>query len=266
MALTSIQRQLYRGEEYYFEESCAHRGNLLQGWDNIWIENANNNINNNNNHGGGSGNINGSSNNGNGNAGTSASGLSDSKIMIDIPSSSSAASAGAGNHHQGNKSSSTTSSSLSSASLRKMPSDYRWFSSSCGIPLPIFAITGASARGGGGGGGGGGGSKYYDNPNYVDGGRVAALERPSLMMNDDNMDEAHKTQHTSPHPVPKDEKMGEEDKEDKVGGVNTKENDGIISGSGGVVVVDAAADYDEVRAVSATSSSPSSQVVASSKS
>ena len=35
--LCSLQRQLYRGEESYFEESYAH-GNLLSGWDNIWID------------------------------------------------------------------------------------------------------------------------------------------------------------------------------------------------------------------------------------
>ena len=43
--------------------------------------------------------------------------------------------------------------------MRKMPPDYRWFSSSCGIPLPMFATTGATARSGVGGGGVGG--KYY---------------------------------------------------------------------------------------------------------
>ncbi|KAL3781710.1 hypothetical protein HJC23_009928 [Cyclotella cryptica] len=36
-ALSSLQRQLHRGEESYFEESYAH-GNLFSGWDNIWIE------------------------------------------------------------------------------------------------------------------------------------------------------------------------------------------------------------------------------------
>jgi hypothetical protein len=35
--LSSLQRQLHRGEETYFEESHAH-GNLFSGWDNIWIE------------------------------------------------------------------------------------------------------------------------------------------------------------------------------------------------------------------------------------
>src|SRR5210317_885036 len=39
-ALTSIQRQLHRGEESYFEETYSH-GNLFAGWDNIWIENPN---------------------------------------------------------------------------------------------------------------------------------------------------------------------------------------------------------------------------------
>ncbi|KAL7522770.1 hypothetical protein ACHAWX_007473 [Stephanocyclus meneghinianus] len=36
-AISSLQRQLHRGEESYFEESYAH-GNLFSGWDNIWIE------------------------------------------------------------------------------------------------------------------------------------------------------------------------------------------------------------------------------------
>ncbi|KAL7488725.1 hypothetical protein ACHAW6_014345 [Cyclotella cf. meneghiniana] len=35
--ISSLQRQLHRGEESYFEESYAH-GNLFSGWDNIWIE------------------------------------------------------------------------------------------------------------------------------------------------------------------------------------------------------------------------------------
>ena len=44
--LTSIQRQLHRGEESYFEQTYSH-GNLLQGWDNIWIEQHHNNHNSN---------------------------------------------------------------------------------------------------------------------------------------------------------------------------------------------------------------------------
>ena len=38
--LSSLQRQIYRGEESYFEESYAH-GNIYSGWDNIWIEENN---------------------------------------------------------------------------------------------------------------------------------------------------------------------------------------------------------------------------------
>ncbi|KAL7505026.1 hypothetical protein ACHAXN_002559 [Cyclotella atomus] len=36
-AITSLQRQIYRGEESYFEDSYGH-GNIFLGWDNIWIE------------------------------------------------------------------------------------------------------------------------------------------------------------------------------------------------------------------------------------
>jgi hypothetical protein len=175
-ALTSIQRQLYRGEEFYFEESSAHRGNLFQGWDNVWIEHGKNNntgssISNNNN--------NGHSNiNCNSNSGMSASGsLDSSKIITDATSASSTS-----NQGKSSSSSSTTTSS-SSVSMRKMPPEHRWFSSSCGIPLPIFATTGATARGGGGGIGD---KYYYADGAIMDSGRVAALERPSLMVYDDD--------------------------------------------------------------------------------
>lgn len=89
-ALTSIQRQLYRGEEAYFEDSYAHRGNLFGGWDNIWIDN----------HTGG--NSNGDS------SGTN----------------------GADGHHGGGGQ------QHKSSILKRMPNDYRWFSSSCTTVIP----------------------------------------------------------------------------------------------------------------------------------
>ena len=91
-ALTVIQRQLYRGEAHYFEESCSHRGNVFQGWDNIWIESGDN--------------------------------LQSIGGMGGVESV---------NHPD------TTAISSSSVKQRKsMPPDYRWFSSSCGLKLPIF--------------------------------------------------------------------------------------------------------------------------------
>ena len=65
--ISSLQRQIHRGEESYFEESNAH-GNLYSGWDNIWIE----------------------------------------------------------ENHENDK-------AQKSAPMKKMPNDYRWFSSSCAV-------------------------------------------------------------------------------------------------------------------------------------
>ena len=83
-----------------------------------------------------------------------------------------------------------------------MPPDYRWFSSSCGIPLPIFATTGATARGGVVVGGGVWGKYDYVDGTIMDGGRVAALERPSLMIyeDDDDDEEDEPPQQTSSFP------------------------------------------------------------------
>lgn len=64
--ISSLQRQLHRGEESYFEESNAH-GNLYSGWDNIWVE-----------------------------------------------------------ENENDK-------AQKSAPMKKMPNEYRWFSSSCGV-------------------------------------------------------------------------------------------------------------------------------------
>jgi hypothetical protein len=209
-ALTSIQRQLYRGEEFYFEESSAHRGNLFQGWDNVWIEHGNNS------NTGSSGssnnnNINGHSNiNSNSNSGVSASGSSESNKIITGAASSSSTS------NQG-KSLSSTTTTTTSASMRKMPPDYRWFSSSCGIPLPIFATTGATARGGVVVGGGVWGKYDYVDGTIMDGERAAALERPSLMICEDDDEEDEPAQQTSSIPsspldnVPSEERMANEE-------------------------------------------------------
>jgi hypothetical protein len=98
-ALTVIQRQLYRGEAHYFEESCSHRGNVFQGWDNIWIESGG----------------------------------------IDGANFQSIGGMGGGESVNHPDSTTTTTSSSSSVKQRKsMPPDYRWFSSSCGLKLPIF--------------------------------------------------------------------------------------------------------------------------------
>mmetsp|Transcript_15367 Transcript_15367/g.25312 ORF Transcript_15367/g.25312 Transcript_15367/m.25312 type:complete len:493 (+) Transcript_15367:38-1516(+) len=94
-ALTSIQRQLHRGEESYFEETYAH-GNLFSGWDNIWIENPNS----------GSHGINATLDGGSTNASLSSSG---------------------GVNHNNNSSNPPV---VKHISTRKMPNDFRWFSSS----------------------------------------------------------------------------------------------------------------------------------------
>lgn len=109
-ALTAIQRQLYRGEAHYFEESCSHRGNVFQGWDNVWIE---------------SGCI--SDGSGANNHLQSIGGMGVGVESVNHPDSTT-----------------TTSSSSSSVKQRKnMPPDYRWFSSSCGLKLPIFVGDGS---------------------------------------------------------------------------------------------------------------------------
>ena len=129
-ALTVIQRQLYRGEAHYFEESCSHRGNVFQGWDNIWIESG---------------------------------GISDGSSANNNLQST----GGMGGVDSVNHPDTTTTSSSSSVKQRKsMPPDYRWFSSSCGLKLPIF----------------------------VGDGSVPALDRPSLSIvggEDDDDDEPH---------------------------------------------------------------------------
>jgi hypothetical protein len=126
-ALTSIQRQLYRGEGQYFEETCTHRGNVLQGWDNIWIENPND--------GGGGGGGGGSNVGGASSMGPSilgggpGGGIGESATM---------------------DGSSNVNSNASSTPVRKMPADYRWFSSSCAASIPLFgktATTGGGRRG-----------------------------------------------------------------------------------------------------------------------
>lgn len=106
-ALTVIQRQLYRGEAHYFEESCSHRGNIFQGWDNIWIESG---------------------------------GISDGSSANNNLQST----GGMGGVESVNHPDTTTTSSSSSVKQRKsMPPDYRWFSSSCGLKLPIFLGDGS---------------------------------------------------------------------------------------------------------------------------
>jgi len=132
--LTSIQRQLHRGEESYFEQSYSH-GNLLQGWDNIWIEQHHHNHNSNsytNNSGGGG-------------------------MYLSMGEDSSSNNVSNNNHahhmnHNNNK----------SIPIRKMPAEYRWFTSSCGTNLPITSTDNNSNSSGGIG-------------------RVAALERWSLI-------------------------------------------------------------------------------------
>lgn len=94
-ALTSIQRQLHRGEESYFEETYAH-GNLFSGFDNIWIENPNS----------GSLGINTALDGASANASLSSSG-------------------GANNNSSGGNAP-----VVKHISTRKMPNDFRWFSSS----------------------------------------------------------------------------------------------------------------------------------------
>ena len=65
----------------------------------------------------------------------------------------------------------------------------------------MFATTGAAARSGVGGGGVGGKYDYVDGT-IMDGGRVAALERPSLMIyeDDDDDEEDEPPQQTSSFP------------------------------------------------------------------
>jgi len=134
--LTSIQRQLHRGEESYFEQTYSH-GNLLQGWDNIWIEqhnNSNSYTSYTNSSGGG------------GNMYSSSSGMGEDGSSSNISNHNYA-------HHMNNNN--------KSIPIRKMPAEYRWFTSSCGSNLPITSTDNSN------------GGTSSD--------RVAALERWSLI-------------------------------------------------------------------------------------
>lgn len=106
-AMSSLQRQLHRGEENYFEETYSH-GNLFSGFDAIWIDAG---------HGSTSG----------GNA-TNANGGVESMDRGGGMGDGTSAGTGMemGNSTGGSK----------SAPARKMPSDYRWFSTSCGSVIP----------------------------------------------------------------------------------------------------------------------------------
>jgi len=88
--MTSIQRQLHRGEESYFEDSYAHRGNLFSGWENIWIDP----------HGGSSG-------------GADKADTSSSSSKPGQPQ------------------------SMAKISVKRMPAEFRWFSSSCKSVNPM---------------------------------------------------------------------------------------------------------------------------------
>ena len=134
--LTSIQRQIHRGEESYFEQSYSH-GNLLQGWDNIWIEQHHNNHN-----------LNSYANN-SGGMYSSSSGTGEDGSSSNLSNNNHA-------HHMNNN---------KSIPIRKMPAEYRWFTSSCGTNLPITSAD------------------NNNNGNIGSGsiGRVAALERWSLI-------------------------------------------------------------------------------------
>ena len=136
--LTSIQRQLHRGEESYFEQTYSH-GNLLQGWDNIWIEQHHNHHNSNSytSYTNSSSGMYSSSGGGMGEDGTSSNSINNHA------------------HHMNNHN--------KSIPIRKMPADYRWFTSSCGTNLPVTSTD-------------------NNNDNSSDSsGRVAALERWSLI-------------------------------------------------------------------------------------
>ena len=80
----------------------------------------------------------------------------------------------------------------------------------------MFATTGAAARSGVGGVGVGGKYDYVDGT-IMDGGRVAALERPSLMICEDDDEDDEPAQQTSgipPSPlvnVPSEERMVNEE-------------------------------------------------------
>ena len=131
--LTSIQCQLHRGEESYFEQSYSH-GNLLQGWDNIWIEQHHNHSNS-------------SYTNSSGGGMYSSSGIGEDGSSSNVSNNNYA-------HHNMNNHN-------KSIPIRKMPAEYRWFTSSCGTNLPITSTDNNSSSSG------------------ID--RVAALERWSLI-------------------------------------------------------------------------------------
>jgi len=117
--LTSIQRQLHRGEESYFEQSYSH-GNLLQGWDNIWIEQHHNH-------------------NSSSYTNSSSSGM---YLSMGEDSSSNNISNNNHAHHMNNN---------KSIPIRKMPAEHRWFTSSCGTNLPITSTDNNSISGSGSG-------------------------------------------------------------------------------------------------------------------
>mmetsp|Transcript_20177 Transcript_20177/g.40941 ORF Transcript_20177/g.40941 Transcript_20177/m.40941 type:complete len:438 (+) Transcript_20177:49-1362(+) len=116
-ALSSLQRQLHRGEESYFEETY-NRGNIFAGFDNIWIDAGNN-------HSSGGSSSSGiaiaagdaaGATAGGGAGGPSAAGGADVAAVV----------VGGGGANAGG------SSSNKAAPARKMPGDHRWFSTSCG--------------------------------------------------------------------------------------------------------------------------------------
>ena len=129
--LTSIQRQIHRGEESYYEQSYSH-GNLLQGWDNIWIEQHHNS---------------------NSYANNSSGGGMYSSMGED----------GSSNNNSVNNHAHHMNSNNKSIPIRKMPAEYRWFTSSCGTNLPITSTD----------------NNNNDNSGSI--GRVAALERWGLI-------------------------------------------------------------------------------------
>ncbi|KAL7471677.1 hypothetical protein ACHAXS_011978 [Conticribra weissflogii] len=105
-ALSSIQRQLHRGEESYFEETYNH-GNIFAGFDNIWIDAGNSN-----------------STGGNSSAGDTAAVGGVGGGPSGVGGGADAVGGGGGN--------TGGSSSSKSVPARKMPGDHRWFSTSCG--------------------------------------------------------------------------------------------------------------------------------------
>ena len=119
--LTSIQRQLHRGEESYYEDTYS-RGNLFQGWDNIWIEQQH-------------------SNSSADSAGACAGGsgmLFDSLESSGSETIGTAGGGGTNNATTTNNSNNNINKHSKSIPIRKMPQDYRWFSSSCTSIVPTM--------------------------------------------------------------------------------------------------------------------------------